>query len=98
MQFSMSGTPINAYVARGQVSWDNGNLSGDPVLVADIQREAQSREGIPTGPPCGPYTTTRHLGDALSSYVLMLEQFQPGTIQATGEVPGIPAIPEGAIA
>lgn len=76
------------------IQWDEGTLSGDETLVAQIEAIAAASEGRSVGPVEGPRTLAHHLDDPLSALFLIVPYFEsPST---SGNVPQRPAIPEGA--
>lgn len=80
-----------------QVTWKDGELSGDSTAVRELTRAAKIWEGFEVGPPTGPYTTKNHLADPLSAFFLAQEFF--GAVEGvSGDLPTAPRITEkGAI-
>lgn len=53
------------------VTWDDGVLTGDRKACDMVRCHAKYREGYHVGPIEGPYTTTNHLADGLSTVFLI---------------------------
>lgn len=86
-----SGTPAD-------LTWENGELSGEGQARLEVLALAESLEGRPVGAtPTGPFTDHSHLLDPLTSTVLLGAVFAPGA-EWSGEVPELPAVPDGAVA
>jgi len=81
---------------RVRITWQDGKLSGDAVIVSVVQMLAQDLEGELVGPECGPYTKTKHLSNSLSAAILVGRFLEDCVIE--GDVPEPPELPEGAIA
>lgn len=79
-----------------RVTWDAGQLSGDPEAVALVQQLAQSLEGKYVGPVTGPVTQKDHLSKGLSALILMDEAFDE-ILTTTGRVPQAPDVPPGSV-
>jgi len=79
------------------VTWEAGELSGDPEAVSLVRRRALRLEGVAVGSPTGPFTHTQHLDDALSAAILISETFNVVT-STRGRVPTVPSVPPGAVA
>jgi hypothetical protein len=81
-----------------EITWQDGKLYGSPGLVELLIREAARLDGKPVGPePTGPYTWSDHLGDPLSTLVLLGRLVEPDAT-TYGDVPGVVSQNEGAIA
>lgn len=94
MSYSVTGS-IGPHTYH--VSWSPAGISGDEDAVRLIERRAAELDGALVGPPCGPYTDTKHLADPLSSFCLLEDVFDVIT-DALGDVPMVPEVPEGCIA
>ncbi len=79
-----------------KITWDNGKLTGDPLLVSEVETEAKIREGESGGPVCGPYTRNDHLTDPLSAVNLISEVLDKVT-KSSGDIPEPPEVPPDAI-
>jgi hypothetical protein len=85
---------------RQEITWEDGQLSGtDEDLLAFIRLEAEALEGSPVGLiPTGPFTTTNHLNDSMSAFCLIQSMVPPEDfLEASGDIPEPPELPEGAI-
>ncbi|SFU40162.1 hypothetical protein SAMN05421543_101472 [Alicyclobacillus macrosporangiidus] len=82
-----------------EVTWEDGRLSGDPVLTRLIESTARGLEGMPIGFPTGGQTVTDHLSDPFSAlYIMRFRLPEPiEFLDAGGEVPTLPPVPDGAI-
>jgi hypothetical protein len=86
--------------ARQEVTWEDGELSGPNPDMLDVTRlEADVMEGQAVGPlPTGPFTITNHLNDSLSAFCLIQSIVPPeDVLEASGDIPEPPELPEGAI-
>lgn len=94
MKFTVVGT-IQGRPAR--ITWDNGQLTGDPVAIQLLRIEAELADGEDIGPVEGPYVYKNHLADPVATYFLLCRVFT--TVDAiTGDpFPERPPIPPGAI-
>lgn len=79
------------------LTWDGGDISGDPnaTLLLEATAEVYEEAEVPIGPPTGPFVTEDYLSDPLAALWLMREVFE--VLDASGDVPLPPPIPEGAI-
>ena|GEM_PF-2015178 len=77
------------------ITWEDGELSGDPDTVAWIKYYAAAMEGSIVGPVGGPYSTTDHLSDPYAASELIHSIF-PGSVKVEGELP-LRSAPPGAI-
>jgi hypothetical protein len=85
---------------RQEVTWEDGELSGaGEDLLTLIRLEAEVREGSAVGLiPTGPFTTTNHLNNSLSAFCLIQSMVPPEDfLDASGDIPEPPELPEGAI-
>lgn len=82
---------------RRAVTWEDGSLSGDAVVVALVEGEAAAREGSAVSFPTMDATFHNHLTSPLSFMLLAMDVLGPDAI-ATGDVPQFPAVPDGAVA
>lgn len=82
---------------RRAVSWEDGKLSGDAVVVALVEGEAAAREGSAVAFPTMDATTHNHLASPLSFMLLAMDVLGPDAV-STGDVPKLPAVPDGAVA
>lgn len=96
--FTVTGIPGDAlYPRRRAVTWRDGTLSGDAVLIAVATERATALHGHPVGPHEGLVTTHSHLASPLSALFILCDLFIPGTVDLSGDVPQRPPIPNGAI-
>lgn len=70
MNFTLHGNINNK---PSEITWADGQLSGDPLAVALASGAAEGLEMEAVGPPAGPYTITKHLLDPVSFYFLVSE-------------------------
>ena len=83
-----------------ELTWEDGELSGDQDIVDRLTLEAELREGSDVShTPTGPATQTNHLSDPLST-LRLLQRFiaDEDILELTGDVPEAPEVPEGGIA
>lgn len=92
---TIRGQPVSLTYSRGLVG--KPKLEGDILAVDEVLLAAEVRKGEAVGPVGGPYVTENYLNDPLAALFLMLEVFDEGSLQATGDVPEAPGAPEGAI-
>ncbi len=80
------------------VTWDRAEFSGDPntVLLLEATARAYQQVEVPVGPPTGPFATRDYLAEPLAALWLAREIFE--VVEATGDLPGVPKTPEGAVA
>lgn len=78
----------------GEITYDNGKLSGSPEAVRRVECLAQSLEGEAVGPiPAN--TFTNHLESPLSAKLIIEMAFDKVTF--SGKVPRVPRTPKGAV-
>lgn len=80
-----------------QIGWDDGQLSGDALLVRAIEEAALEAVGRELGPVGGPYSVTDHLASSFSFSELVGELAGWNVRLVSGTPPVRPGIPEGAI-
>lgn len=80
-----------------QIGWDDGQLSGDPLLVRAVEEAARAAVGRIFGPVEGPYSGTDHLASSFAFGQLVWELAGGMVRLASGTPPVRPEIPEGAI-
>lgn len=82
-----------------EVTWEDGKLSGDSDLVGIIEATARRLDGTYVGPPAFEYTRTEHLRSPYSAIEIMRFYLPDGIefIDATGDIPKLPPVPDGAI-
>lgn len=95
--FTLTGIPKHRRKIAASITWDNGRLTGDSLLVEEAQDNARLYEGREIGFPDGPKSVTDHLKNPHGAAFLLGELFRPGTIHVFGEIPEWPELPEGAI-
>jgi hypothetical protein len=79
----------------GEVTYDNGKLSGSPEAIRRVECLALSLEGTAVGPvPAA--TFTNHLESPLSAKIIMEQAFN-GQVRFSGNAPRVPRTPKGAI-
>lgn len=79
----------------GEVTYDNGKLSGSPEAIRRVESLALSLEGESVGPiPAN--TFTKHLESPLSAKIIIEMAFN-GKVKFSGSVPRIPRTPKGAV-
>ncbi|TNJ64543.1 hypothetical protein FE784_19900 [Paenibacillus hemerocallicola] len=78
----------------GEVTYDNGSLSGSLDAVSSVQFLALALEGAAVG-PVPAVTFTDHLKNPLSAKIIIELAF--GQVRFSGNVPRIPRTPKGAI-
>lgn len=96
MQYTLRGT-VPGLVGQRFVTWEDGALSGDDTLVFLIEERADKLDGMPVGPPEGPYTRRKHLEDPMSALVLAYDVLEPESVEQAGEIPERPDVPFDAI-
>ena len=95
--FTVSGIPLDSlYPRRRSLTWSQGRLSGDPVLIAARDR-ALALEGQDFGPEEGSYTIQDHLLDLISAATMLWQLVIPGTVEANGDVPSRGSLPPRAV-
>lgn len=94
--YTMTGRLPGSRTTRA-ITWDDGDLRGDGLLVALVRLESELWEGLPVGPPSGPYTLHDHVGSGLSTVVLIASILDQTTLSIAGSRPERPDVPEGAI-
>lgn len=94
--FTVTGRLPGSRTTRA-VTWDEGELRGDPILVELLRLEAETSDGYPIGPNEGPYTMRDHLRSDSSTLALLHTILAPGTVSFAGKRPERPEIPDGAI-
>ena len=88
MAFAITGRILADPEFRERVvTWDDGNLGGDPRAVALIRGEAIQKDGIMLGPPEGPHTMKNHIDSPLSTVCLAANVFAAG-FRVTGDFEG----------
>ena len=90
--FTLSGT----YRDRPfHLTWNNGELSGDPIIIMELKAAAPYH---PVGTGGGPYWKGDDLlKNGTAIYLLAYQLFHDVEVIG-GEVPTVPAVPDGAIA
>ena len=86
-QFTLTGTRDGQPLS---LTWDDGQLSGDPGAVAEVQALAQAYDGQPVAGSLSPatHTAAEHLASPTSAYALAQLAFDDmPTLH--GEVPGL---------
>ncbi len=75
-------------------------MSGPATIINMIRIHAShlSKAREPIGPVCGPYKDNDYLNDPLSSLFLMKNYVFDEILEATGNVPIAPDVPDGTIA
>ena len=96
--FTIHGIPKRRRKVTAGITWDNGRLSGDSLLVEEAKDTARFLEGRAVGFPGGPVSTSSHLSDVWAAAFILSQLFKPDSITVTGSIPDWPAIPPGAIA
>lgn len=96
--FTIRGIPRHRRKVVAGITWDNGRLTGDSLLVQEAKDNARFLEGKKVGFPGGPINLTDHLKNPHAAAWILSELFRPGTIQVSGELEPWPELPEGAIA
>jgi len=86
---------FKAVVPLGEITYDNGKLSGNQGAVHRVEFLALSLEGESVGPiPAN--TFTNHLESPLSAKIIIEMAFN-GQVSYSGNVPRIPRTPKGAV-
>ncbi|HEY1067588.1 MAG TPA: hypothetical protein VGE52_15805 [Pirellulales bacterium] len=84
MKFTVYGVIEDRAV---EVTWSNGNLSGDRRAIDELCALALVLEGKAVGPePEGPFTYGKHLKNALSTMILIEDVFDD-VEDVEGQVP-----------
>ncbi len=96
--FTIRGIPKHRRKVTAGITWDNGRLSGDSLLVEEAKDNARLLEGRAIGFPGGPISQTEHLKNPHGAAFILGELFRPGSIMVTGDLPEWPEVPESAIA
>lgn len=96
--FTLTGIPKHRRKVAASITWDNGRLSGDALLVQEAKDLARMYEGREIGFPDGPKSSSNHLTDPYGAPWILGELFREGTIHVTGEIPDWPEIPDNAVA
>jgi len=78
------------------VTWEDGDLSGDPDAVALVRHLAETFEGHPAGQLGGPYTVTHHLVSPYTACAFMRLVFS-NRPTLDGALPRLPDPPPGAV-
>lgn len=91
--FTLHGTFAGREI---DLTWADGDLSGDAAAVREVRAIAEGYEGHMTGQPGGPYTTHDHLSSPYTARSLMRMVFT-GRPTMTGSVPALPDPPKGAV-
>ena len=92
--FTLSGSFRGRSV---DLTWTDGELSGDPEMVKLVQALATSAEGSPAGQPGGPCTIHDHLSNPYTSRSFMQMVFSSRPTLSAGALPPQPDLPEGAV-
>lgn len=92
MKFTVSGTTKSG--RKVVVMWEDGELTGDYLVVHRAKTIAKALEGERVGPVCGPYTYSNHLADPISTIGILREIINITRI--TGDRPERPPIPDDA--
>ncbi len=80
-----------------QIGWDDGQLSGDALLVRAIERAARAAVGRVLGPVEGPYSVTGHLSSS-HGFTELVWELAGGRVRLVAGTPPVrPGLPEGAI-
>src|SRR5687768_9368255 len=95
--FTLTGVPRHRRKVAASITWDNGRLSGDTLLVAEARDTARLMEGRTISFPGGPKNHTEHLKDANSSAWILSQLFRPETVQVSGEIPAWPEASQNAV-
>src|SRR5687768_8619910 len=95
--FTLTGVPKHRRRVAASITWDNGRLSGDTLLVQEAKDNAKFYEGKTIGFPGGPKSTTNHLNDPYGAPWLLAELFHRETIQVSGEIPAWPEASQNAV-
>lgn len=90
--FTLTGIPRNRRRVVASITWNNGQLTGEALLVKEAKDLARLFEGRSIGFPSGPKNNSEHLKNPHASAWLLGELFRPGTIQVTGELEPWPEI------
>lgn len=75
------------------LTWEDGKVSGDPLLVEVIESQAKLREGQFVGKSYLGGTSKDHLNSPLSVYLILEELF--GELRHEGDKIPIATIPKG---
>jgi hypothetical protein len=73
---------------RVSITWEDGEVSGDPEAVAALKQLAKDKVGEPVGISTFHRTTHHHLKSNLSTWVLLIHILDMPTFE--GDKPDIP--------
>lgn len=92
--FTIEGTHIESG-SFGSITWDDGELTGDPDFVAFAEERAEGLSAV--GPVGGPYWEGEDkLGEAIPAALIITNMLRDWQVVA-GELEDLPFIPDGAI-
>lgn len=91
MAFTVKGRYKNLDSRPVALTWNDGRLSGDSVVIECIVAHARDLNGQTVGPVEGPYTTSKHLKSGLSALMILTDALENATV--SGDVPTRPDIP-----
>lgn len=98
--FAIAGRLLPPFDDGGRtygVHWEDGVLTGDRLPIALVKRTIRAADGMPLGPPVGPFTYSAadHIRSGPTMQTVMQSVFDPDA-EFRGDVE-MPPVPPGAV-